>query len=330
MNLSNKPPVELSNGVMSLKFMQRAVPSTQKPVEAEKKEIEDDSKWEVVYSAEELERMGSSRQHQRCAFARSDRVFYLLGVEVSETSLMSIFGGCITTSINSSYNIAHEASYIPFMFPEQDTEEAESPTARRQISGRRIFSGGQEILQKNDMMGHQIEKQEPQDGADSSPGPDDEDHAKGSTNLPYDERHSDNPPSISNPKRPGPNIVVAKIAQVSNFEGRQQEPSLPEASSKPPVFLRPQGVDVPGSQRPPAATNVPKGISRREMIGDLISNARKAKAAGQSTPSAIQNVEGSDTTQDSQSNQIPSKRKTTEEESVPRKKARRPKAGAMS
>lgn len=46
-------PGTLSNGVMSLKFMQRALVAEQKPVQAEAAEILDDSKWVIARSPEE-------------------------------------------------------------------------------------------------------------------------------------------------------------------------------------------------------------------------------------------------------------------------------------
>lgn len=46
-------PGTLSNGVMSLKFMQRALVAEQKPVQPEAAEILDDSKWVIARSPEE-------------------------------------------------------------------------------------------------------------------------------------------------------------------------------------------------------------------------------------------------------------------------------------
>lgn len=47
-----RKPGTLSNGTLSLKFMQRGLAENQKPVEAEKAEIDDESKWVVVSRSE--------------------------------------------------------------------------------------------------------------------------------------------------------------------------------------------------------------------------------------------------------------------------------------
>lgn len=56
-------PGTFSNGVMSLKFMQRAMAAEQKPVQAEAAEIIDDSKWVIARSPEE-EALQSTPVHQ--------------------------------------------------------------------------------------------------------------------------------------------------------------------------------------------------------------------------------------------------------------------------
>jgi hypothetical protein len=186
-------------------------------------------------------------------------------------------------------------------------------------------------LQTNQPIDQQMGQQESQNRG-APPESDDEDDAKGSTALQYDEGYLEKRTDVPSSQTTIVRSAAINVAPVSTVENGQQgqDPAPLVLSNKPPVFLRPQGVDVPGSQRPPVTTNVPRGVSRREMIGDLIANARKAKAAEQSTSSATQDVENSDAVQDVGSSQTANKRKTTEDENVPRKKAKRPKADAIS
>ncbi|TFK63627.1 hypothetical protein BDN72DRAFT_963787 [Pluteus cervinus] len=122
------PPKALSNGTLSLRFMQNALRAKQQTqVEPERAEIHDDGKWEVA-------------QDVRDAWGEADS----------------------STTSTSKGRVTYETSYLPFLFPsssdqedgedeEEDQEEGESmPTAqarRNKIQGRRVFGKkGKEIV----------------------------------------------------------------------------------------------------------------------------------------------------------------------------------------
>jgi len=57
-------PGTLSNGTLSLKFMKRGLAADQKPVEAERAQIVDDSSWEIAHPPETKALLNT--EHQKC------------------------------------------------------------------------------------------------------------------------------------------------------------------------------------------------------------------------------------------------------------------------
>ncbi|EMD30908.1 hypothetical protein CERSUDRAFT_120251 [Gelatoporia subvermispora B] len=104
----------LSNGTLSLRFMQNAQRTKQQAqVEAEQKQIKDEAEWEVSKEVKEAWGISESR---------------------------------------TEHDVAHEASYLPFLFPSaSDSAEASSSASLYQkpvAKGRRTFNHrGQEVLQ---------------------------------------------------------------------------------------------------------------------------------------------------------------------------------------
>ncbi|OCH92554.1 hypothetical protein OBBRIDRAFT_428845 [Obba rivulosa] len=104
----------LSNGTLSLRFMQNAHRAKQQAqVEAEQRKIKDEAEWEVSKEIKEAWGIGSKSQTEQ--------------------------------------NVAYEASYLPFLFPStSDGAEPSSSTPSHQnpvVRGRRTFNHrGQEVV----------------------------------------------------------------------------------------------------------------------------------------------------------------------------------------
>ncbi|KIM24844.1 hypothetical protein M408DRAFT_10735 [Serendipita vermifera MAFF 305830] len=133
-----RAPGTLSNGVLSLKFMQRGLAADQKPVEAEKAVLIDDSHWEIIHSPEKKQALLNAERQK--------------GLDVT-----------------------YEASYLPFLY-DLETSESEdmpgppSPSAKvTTFNGRRVFRGGQEVQAREAVGEPQDDQQEESDEHGDSP-----------------------------------------------------------------------------------------------------------------------------------------------------------------
>ncbi len=124
----------LSNGTLSLRFMQNAQRAKQQAhVEAEQAQVKDEAEWEVPQEIKDAWGVNSSSVagHVRCR--------KLSVVDVSLNHLVS------------SSVVSYEASYVPFLFPLSSDGPGEVPSRTeppipRRLNGRRTFNGdGKEV-----------------------------------------------------------------------------------------------------------------------------------------------------------------------------------------
>lgn len=127
----------LSNGTLSLRFMQNARRAKQQAqVEAEQAKIKDEAEWEVSQVVKEAWGIGSSSQIR---YVPSLNWFFVN---------ISLF----LTSLLRTSAITHEASYLPFLFSPTADDQGDSSTQAASTSvpklkGRRTFNArGQEVI----------------------------------------------------------------------------------------------------------------------------------------------------------------------------------------
>ncbi|KZT68015.1 hypothetical protein DAEQUDRAFT_728282 [Daedalea quercina L-15889] len=237
----------ISNSTLSLRFMQNAQRvKMQAQVEAEQAKIKDDAEWSVSQEVRDAWGIGSSSSTQK------------------QTKLQSV---------------TYEASYVPFIFGEEDEgkEEGEEdvgvgPSSCRPAlaKGRRTFNErGQEVL-RNEV-------------PDSEHDAEAADEAAGLSNA---LKGKGRPASISGFKAPLPTKprdgkkARTKTAQELIRETAAAAPvslsSVPTSSavnvkSEPAGFLKPAGVDAP----PLADAN--SGYKRRQRDRDMVPDPTESK-----------------------------------------------------
>jgi len=107
----------LSNGTLSLRFMQNALRRQNLPeVELERAEIKDEAKWEVGQDIKDAWGTGSKQSRCVCVFTE-------LGTFVFQWTY--------------SDSVAHESSYLPFIFSSEREDITNSTSKPR---GRRTFN----------------------------------------------------------------------------------------------------------------------------------------------------------------------------------------------
>ncbi|KAI0651149.1 hypothetical protein C8Q79DRAFT_996697 [Trametes meyenii] len=214
----------LSNGTMSLRFMQNAQRAKlQAQVELEQAKIKDDAEWSVSQEVRDAWGIGeaaSSRYGKISSWETGNRTFVC----------------------DSGSEVVHEASYVPFIF-QSDVGEASSSSSRSEerprIRGRRTFNArGVEVVQE--------EKAPEQQAIETAPDtPDEKPRSK------FEKRLT----SISGFRAP---ISTQKDGKKSRTKTAQmlirEDVSVrPPASMHPPPvpvkleegFLKPAGVDEP-------------------------------------------------------------------------------------
>lgn len=127
----------ISKSTLGLRFMQNAQRAKlQAQVEAEQAKINDDAEWSVSQEVREAWGIESSTVSSPRAQARCVSASYANKVVLSKAC--------------SAQSVTHEASYIPFIFGEDEAEEGEEEAGpSRLVRGRRKFNDrGQEVLRK--------------------------------------------------------------------------------------------------------------------------------------------------------------------------------------
>jgi len=221
----------ISNSTLSLRFMQNAQRARlQAQVEAEQAKIRDDAEWSVS-------------QDVRDAW----------GIDPSSSSTSGL-------KQKKTQSVTYEASYVPFIFDEEEKEEGEDDTGAPSalVRGRRSFNErGQEIPRKEV---HESDNEAQEPAGESNP-------LKG----------KGRPGSISGFKAPLPikskdskkarsktaQQLIHETAAVASVSLSSAPPSgAAIAKSEPAGFMKPAGVDAP----PP--TNAKQGQKKRQRDHD--------------------------------------------------------------
>ncbi|KAH9922227.1 uncharacterized protein B0H18DRAFT_1018643 [Fomitopsis serialis] len=234
----------ISNSTLGLRFMQNAQRAKlQAQVEAEQAKIRDDAEWSVS-------------QDVRDAW----------GTDASSSSTSGL-------KQKKTQSVTYEASYVPFIFDEEEKEEGEDDMGASSalVRGRRSFNErGQEVLRKE----VRESDNEAEGPAGEAAGRSDPLKGKG------------RPGSISGFKAPLPTKskdskkartktaqqLVHETAAVASVSLSSAPPSRAAvAKSEPAGFMKPAGVDAP----PP--TNAKQGQKKRQRDRDSTVDSTESK-----------------------------------------------------
>ncbi|KAH8077091.1 hypothetical protein BXZ70DRAFT_706490 [Cristinia sonorae] len=205
----------LSNGTLSLKFMQKAQRAKQEAqVVAQQAKVQDEAEWEVPQEVKEQWGIGkSSTAHSR-----------------------------------SSGSATYEASYVPSMFTSVGDDDAGSPLQAglsSHMKGRRKFKHGQEVVAEPTKTESREEKQP---GAeDEEPGDTSDDKRSKWSAPPIPTKPSLKEKLSGRTKTVQELIREDTIAQTRKHASplSRSGPVMPVASSEPVGFMKPAGVDAP-------------------------------------------------------------------------------------
>ncbi|KAF5376749.1 hypothetical protein D9615_007896 [Tricholomella constricta] len=232
----------ISSGTLGLRFMQNAQRAKQlKEVEAERAPVKDDGQWEV------------------------------------EQKIRDAWG---PASSSSSQAIAHETSYLPFLFSSEPSISSSDPAHKPK--GRRVFNkhGVEEVPQEKEPE-LALGSATPDDQKRSKVHPRPKSISGGSGGLfGFPEQQQSKPKSTKTAKQ-----AIYDNAGVGE-DLRRTKQRTQEAPSKP-VFLKPVGVDDPLDSKPPSSGTKPKADS--EVIQVARSKKTKRERSG------TNQVDGEDT-----------------------------------
>ncbi|KXN92541.1 hypothetical protein AN958_05396 [Leucoagaricus sp. SymC.cos] len=275
----------LSNGTLSLRFMQNALRRQQlQEVEVERAEVKDEGKWEVGQQVKEAWGIGQGTQ--------------------------------------ASDPVSYESSYLPFIFSAESddaTSQSLKPLGRRMFNktGRDVSKPTSES-QSQHTDNHDeppIDDDEPAPEGNAKPN-DDTRVIKGRkyrvhanpmplSSLSMDRRSLKGFDTLDEPNKKGPSSKSAREAIFSSsgvgtdlrsarktgdeesdehkehLDAKQMQ-KLPNAST-PPVFLKPSGVDDPVIRGPSLASGS-KTSPRKPSVPEIIDGARKKRSRDLSEP----------------------------------------------
>ncbi|CAL1698199.1 unnamed protein product [Somion occarium] len=221
----------LSNGTLSLRFMQNARRAKQQAqVEAEQAKIKDEAEWEVSQVVKEAWGIGSSSQ--------------------------------IRTSA-----ITHEASYLPFLFSPTADDQGDSSTQAASVSvpklkGRRTFNArGQEVISEAKAEVKEEGQERDQDPKDASKP----------TKRPRTISGFQAPISITKTKDSKRTKTAQMLIREDTGKGLRAPPPLqmfggssrPQSTSSETGFLKPSGVDSPSASRQNGFSNPSSSMQKR-------------------------------------------------------------------